>query len=702
VLAPIRAPFRFDLVGAHWRGQHAVVDLRVRSAAGAWSAWQPVSPSDPDPQEQRDLGVVDGEPAWAPGSTAVQLRVTGQAQDLRASFVAAGPNPPALRRREYARNSTDQPTIITRAQWGADESIRRADPQIAPTISVVFVHHTDTPNGYTEAQSAAIVRSIYVYHVKSNGWNDIGYNFLVDAYGQVFEGRYGGITRNVVGAHVLGFNTGSVGIALIGNGQTKAMTEPEQAALTQLISWRLDLAHVDPLGHGTLVSGGNPKFVAGKSVSFRVVSGHRDGYPTECPGDLIYAALPGVAQDAAALGLPKIYAPKVTPSTLPVASGGYVGPITFGGTAAGASGWTVKVLDRLGGVIAQLSGTGTTIAWTWDGRSTAGLPVPAASVAGWEMDAISAGGTQALPASGSFGGKTPAAPVTSSTGLSAAPQSISPNGDGIADGAVLSYSLTAASVVGITITDALGNVVATPQPTVSMPAGPHSVLWNGFGSDGVTPVPDGAYRAILQTVNASGQSATATASITVVRAFGALEVPKSTLSPNGDGRNDTLRIAWRQDEHADVTVEVLRRGQVVATPFVGTLDPGPASVTWDGSANAPLTTGSYLLVVRAHTDAGDEALARSIKIDLSPPVVTHAVVKTWYGGGRLSLRLSEPSYVRITAGRRTVVPFGPRPAGLNSFRWTGQPSRARVVRVYAWDLAGNRMLPRTYRLLGSL
>ena len=68
------------------------------------------------------------------------------------------------------------------------------------------VHHTAGSNSYTAAQSAAIVRAIELYHVKGNGWNDIGYNFLVDKYGQVFEGRIGGIERNVVGAHAEGFN----------------------------------------------------------------------------------------------------------------------------------------------------------------------------------------------------------------------------------------------------------------------------------------------------------------------------------------------------------------------------------------------------------------------------------------------------------------------------------------------------------------
>ena len=90
-------------------------------------------------------------------------------------------------------------------------------PAYADNVHVAIVHHTAGSNSYTAGQSAAIVRAIEIYHVKGNGWNDIGYNFLVDKYGQIFEGRYGGMTRAVIGAHAMGFNAGSTGVALIGN-----------------------------------------------------------------------------------------------------------------------------------------------------------------------------------------------------------------------------------------------------------------------------------------------------------------------------------------------------------------------------------------------------------------------------------------------------------------------------------------------------
>ena len=91
------------------------------------------------------------------------------------------------------------------------------------------------------------MRGIEVYHVKGNGWNDIGYNFLVDKYGQVFEGRYGGVDKNVIGAHAEGFNTGSVGVAVLGTYGSAAPPAAARTALANLLAWRLDVAHVDPL-----------------------------------------------------------------------------------------------------------------------------------------------------------------------------------------------------------------------------------------------------------------------------------------------------------------------------------------------------------------------------------------------------------------------------------------------------------------------
>ena len=180
------------------------------------------------------------------------------------------------------------------------------------------VHHSAGSNAYTRAQSAAVVRAIQLYHVRGNGWDDIGYNFLVDRYGQVFEGRFGGIERNVIGAHAQGFNTGSVGVALLGNYNSATLSTAARSALVRLLAWRLDVAHVDPLEavHAcprAATRAIRPAF----PVLLRPISGHRDVGFTSCPGSVVYSQLNLLARAVSVTGLPKLYAPAATPRRRP-------------------------------------------------------------------------------------------------------------------------------------------------------------------------------------------------------------------------------------------------------------------------------------------------------------------------------------------------------------------------------------------------
>ena len=198
---------------------------------------------------------------------------------------------PARKIRLRTVSKAGSPLIITRASWRADEKIRRRKkPAYADTVRFAVVHHTAGANSYSRAQSASIVRGIERYHVLANGWDDIGYNFLVDKYGQVFEGRWGGVDRNVVGAHAQGFNQGSVGVALIGTYDSTSITPAARAALIRLLAWRLDVAHVDPLSTFSWRSTGNPKYPAGRMITLRTISGHRDTGYTSCPGSQLYGS----------------------------------------------------------------------------------------------------------------------------------------------------------------------------------------------------------------------------------------------------------------------------------------------------------------------------------------------------------------------------------------------------------------------------
>ena len=247
---------------------------------------------------------------------------------------------------------------MPRSAWGADESIRRAEPSYGPTIRFASVHHTAGTNAYSPSQAAAIMRGIEVYHVKSNGWNDIGYNFLVDRYGTVYEGRYGGIDKNVIGAYARGFNTGSLGVAVIGTFGTSQIPAAAEASLEKLLAWRLDLAHVDPVSTLTFVSGGSERYNAGVPVVLRAVSGHRDTGLTSCPGNLLYARLDTIAAKTEAIGLPKLYEPKVTGGRR--RDGPVPGAGLLGAALEGAHQRRPRAAARQG------TGQGPTVDYSWD------------------------------------------------------------------------------------------------------------------------------------------------------------------------------------------------------------------------------------------------------------------------------------------------------------------------------------------------
>ncbi|MFK4596181.1 peptidoglycan recognition protein family protein [Streptomyces pristinaespiralis] len=192
-----------------------------------------------------------------------------------------------------------RPRIVTRKGWGADESWREKKFVYTGSVKAAFVHHSATGNNYTCKEAPSVIRSIYRYHVKSSGWRDIGYNFAVDKCGNIYEGRAGGVAKPVLGAHTLGFNTNSTGIAVLG---TYSSSNPPQAAVTavaKLTAWKLGLHGINPSGKVTLTSAGSGKYAKGVKVKLNAISGHRDGYVTDCPGGRLYSKL-GTARTAAA------------------------------------------------------------------------------------------------------------------------------------------------------------------------------------------------------------------------------------------------------------------------------------------------------------------------------------------------------------------------------------------------------------------
>jgi hypothetical protein len=485
----VAAPQRFDLVGLQWRGPGSI-SFRTRGAAGRWSAWRDAAPEAedlPNPGTREAAarqGWRLGNPYWTGPSTAIQVRRRGRVERLRAHFVRSAEERVPLRTVAV----TNAPAIVPRLSWSANERITKA-PLFADAVRFALVHHTAGANRYTRAQSAAIVRAIQLYHVLGNGWNDVGYNFLVDRYGQVFEGRAGGVDRNVIGAHAEGFNTGSVGVALLGTYGSEAPTAAAQTAIARLLAWRLDLAHVDPLSTLTGLSAGNPRFARGAPVFLRAISGHRDTGFTSCPGGLLYARLPRIARTAAAYGLPKLYEP---------AARGTLGrSVRFTARVTGAVPWTVAVYSPLGVPLATGSGTGPAVDWRWDAR---------AATTGRYSWLISAGPT-VRPAFGTFGGRAPPLRIGE---LYAVPPVISPNGDGYDDSTTISYALSVTATVTVTLLDVANATLATLF-SEWRPAGRHSF---SFGADTLA---DGTYTIAVTASAATGRPVTARTPLVVAR-----------------------------------------------------------------------------------------------------------------------------------------------------------------------------------------
>ncbi|MGI9034360.1 MAG: RICIN domain-containing protein [Acidimicrobiales bacterium] len=288
-----------ELVGFEWQGNHdGAVEVRARQGKG-WTDWQRVEgdPTEgPDPTSKEHHPITTAGPVWVGrGVRQVEVRVAEGALGGLKLHALRSEEPQAASGTKPAGATPAQPGIVSRASWGADESFRSLNPgcgtpEYADNVRFSVVHHTVNTNNYSPADSASLIRGIYYFHTHTNKWCDIGYNFLVDRFGTVFEGRYGGITRAVVGAHALNFNTGSTGVALLGTFQTDPVPSAMYASLRSLLAWKLAIHNVDPTA-----------VISYNGASVNTVSGHRDLNPTECPGDMPYGMLPQLRKELAGL-----------------------------------------------------------------------------------------------------------------------------------------------------------------------------------------------------------------------------------------------------------------------------------------------------------------------------------------------------------------------------------------------------------------
>ncbi|MEU6540299.1 peptidoglycan recognition protein [Streptomyces sp. NPDC047000] len=203
-----------------------------------------------------------------------------------------------------AGHTAHRPYIVPRSAW-LDDTARHAQPppRYDDKVVAVFIHHTDSPNGYKCADSPRIIRALYAGQTGARSWDDIGYNFLVDRCGTIYEGRAGGVDRPVTGAHTQGFNHRTAGIAALGT-FTAGMAVPQAMtdAIAALAAWKLGLADVDPRSQAHLVSSNSlSRYKAGQAATLPALAGHDDGYMTSCPGAALSARLPVIRDLAARL-----------------------------------------------------------------------------------------------------------------------------------------------------------------------------------------------------------------------------------------------------------------------------------------------------------------------------------------------------------------------------------------------------------------
>jgi hypothetical protein len=201
------------------------------------------------------------------------------------------------------RPAAPRPAIISRHTWHADEKAVREKPVYSKSVEIVFVHHTNHSDDYDcHDDVPGMLRSMQEHHIHDMGWNDLGYNFVVDRCGNIYEGRAGGVDRRVQGAHTKGFNARSVGIAALGRfGDGRKVPRAMLAAIAAVAAWKLS-PQADPLGRVRVVSTNDKsRYPKGKAVNLNTISGHRDGYETDCPGEALYDALPLVRKLAARL-----------------------------------------------------------------------------------------------------------------------------------------------------------------------------------------------------------------------------------------------------------------------------------------------------------------------------------------------------------------------------------------------------------------
>ncbi|HET7761213.1 MAG TPA: N-acetylmuramoyl-L-alanine amidase, partial [Phycicoccus sp.] len=372
----VETPGGLRVIGLSWpRGSIAATDrIEVRERTGAhWGPWEEMHADDadgPDPGTRPAGTTREGTEPWITTADAVQVRVLGPASaaaarasldviDPRHSVADVAPDSGA----GAAVAAGVRPTIYSRAQWGADESIRTWAPSYG-TIRAAVVHHTAGSNTYTAADVPAIIRGIYVFHTLGRDWGDIGYNFLIDKFGRIWEGRYGGVDKPTIGGHAAPFNSQTYGASVLGDFTSVTPPAAVVTAQARLAAWKLGLTHINPTGTTVL---------DGKGTTPTIV-GHRDLNQTSCPGTYLYGRLGAIRSQARSYQGTMVYYPAISAGSVAYGGGG----VTVTGRPTTGVTWrlTVSSVCRPD-VTWSTSGTASSsapIAATWPGTLPGGSP----------------------------------------------------------------------------------------------------------------------------------------------------------------------------------------------------------------------------------------------------------------------------------------------------------------------------------------
>lgn len=374
-----------QVVGASWSGD-GEIEWRLRENGG-WGGWEHFELPD-EAAEGPDDGSAEARearddvsmPVPVTGAEAIQVRTEGDTEvSLEMVVIDDNGYRPASHQANTAGASAARPGLMPRSEWDkGNECTPRDTPRYAEDVRYGIVHHTAGSNNYSQADAWKQVLGVCKYHRHTLGWDDIGYNILVDKYGAVYEGRAGGVEHPVIGAHAAGFNAGSVGVSVLGcyGGCGGNDIDPPQAAkdaLVDVFAWKFDLHHIDPEGTTTEISGGGGTTTVpeGEVVTLPTIIGHRDVAAKACPGDFhdfVHGDMPDLVQQAM---VPALYGGPRTHEEQPVIGGRPQWDVTVDPAAS----WRLRITDADGNVVRETTGAGASLDRTWDLRDSDGREV---------------------------------------------------------------------------------------------------------------------------------------------------------------------------------------------------------------------------------------------------------------------------------------------------------------------------------------